>query len=112
MVASVLDDALGALGANVTEVVQGSARGVDQMAGQWAVELGLTMTAMPANWDKYGKRAGYIRNAEMVKLADCAIILWDRVSKGARHTIRLAHDKPIPYIVIARDPTPLARGGV
>ena len=85
-------------------IVHGGARGVDQMAGKWALDLALGVDVHPADWEKYGKRAGYLRNAEMVKIADAAIIVWDKTSKGTQHSIRLAHDKGIPYVVVARSP--------
>ena len=40
-------------------------------------------------WDLYGKKAGYMRNEEMAKVADGAIIFWDGESKGTKHMIDL-----------------------
>ena len=99
-----LSAALEALRESVSVVVHGAARGVDQMAGEWAIELGLAVDAHPADWNNLGKRAGYVRNAEMVKIADCAIFVWDGKSKGTRHSIRLVHDKGIPYVVVIKNP--------
>ena len=47
----------------------------------------------PASWDKFGKRAGYIRNSQMAKVATHLICFWDGRSKGSRHMITeaLAH---------------------
>lgn len=87
-------------GGGFDTVIHGAAKGVDQMAGEWALELGLGIDAHPADWNKHGKRAGYVRNSEMVEIADAAIIVWDGTSKGTRHSIRLCHDKPIPYVVL------------
>lgn len=47
------------------------------MPGQWV--------EMAADWDSYGKSAGYIRNAEMAKLADELLLFWDGRSNGSRH---------------------------
>lgn len=41
-------------------------RGADAMADQWARAHGITVERHPAHWTTYGKRAGYIRNQEMV----------------------------------------------
>lgn len=74
---------------NVT-VISGGARGVDQRAAAAARQHGLTVREYPADWDRYGKRAGYLRNEEMVKAADMVIAFWDGQSRGTRHTIDLA----------------------
>ena len=41
-------------------------------------------------WDKFGKRAGYIRNEEMAQYADACVCFWDYQSKGTKHMINLA----------------------
>lgn len=49
----------------------------------------------PADWKKYGSSAGYIRNDEMAKYADCLIAFWDGKSKGTKHMIDLAVKRKI-----------------
>ena len=44
----------------------------------------------PADWDKYGKAAGYKRNGEMARNADALIAFWDGKSRGTKHMIDLA----------------------
>lgn len=44
----------------------------------------------PANWDKHGKSAGHIRNAEMAKYADALVAFWDGKSKGTKGMIDYA----------------------
>lgn len=75
---------------DITEVVSGTARGVDQMGERWAAENNIPVKRFPANWNEYGKKAGYLRNKEMAEYAQSAIILWDCESKGTRHMIQLA----------------------
>ena len=71
-------------------VISGGARGVDQRAIAAARGAGLKVREYPADWDRYGKRAGFLRNEEMVKAADMVIAFWDGSSKGTKHTIDLA----------------------
>jgi uncharacterized phage-like protein YoqJ len=48
----------------------------------------------PANWRKYGKRAGHRRNQQMADNADALIALWDGESPGTRDMIRRMENKP------------------
>lgn len=49
-----------------TCVVHGGATGADRMAHDWCKATGMTETCMPANWDRYGKGAGKLRNTHMI----------------------------------------------
>ena len=62
---------------------------------------------MPADWDKYGKSAGFIRNKEMVDIADAAIIFWDGDSKGTKDTIERVQNKGIPYTKKKKSTVPI-----
>jgi len=48
----------------------------------YAKENNYKLTIFPANWDKFGKRAGYLRNEEMSDYADAVIAFWDERSRG------------------------------
>ena len=48
-------------------IVSGGARGADTLAKQYAINRGFSYMEFPADWNKYGKSAGYIRNEEMHK---------------------------------------------
>lgn len=93
------------LGATYTELgpyvlVHGDARGADRMAARIVTDHGLTTEPHPADWDRLGKRAGFVRNAEMVDLgADLCLAFWDGVSKGTKSTIDLARRAGIPVRV-------------
>src|SRR5690554_7371831 len=49
----------------VTEVVSGTARGVDRLGEAWAKANYIPIRRFPADWDKNGRAAGHIRNREM-----------------------------------------------
>lgn len=53
----------------------------------------------PADWDKHGKRAGFIRNSEMAKLgADLCVAFNKGNSKGTRMMVNIARKAGIPVI--------------
>ncbi len=70
-------------------VVSGGARGVDSAAVRAAKKLGMSFRVHTADWDRFGKRAGFLRNQLIVDDADRIIAFWDFESKGTAHTIRL-----------------------
>lgn len=74
-------------GYNITEVVSGTAHGVDRLGEQWAVQNGIPIKYMPADWNLHGKAAGPIRNKEMAAYADAAIIIWDGESSGTKNML-------------------------
>lgn len=68
-------------------VIEGEAPGIDQLARRWAKEHGMECLPRLAEWFKYGKGAGFIRNTEMVEECDIAIGFWDGKSPGTKDTI-------------------------
>lgn len=78
-------------GADVT-IISGTAKGADTLGERYARERGYDLVRMPADWEKHGKSAGYIRNEEMARVADMAIIFWDGKSKGTGHMIDLCRE--------------------
>lgn len=74
-----------------TIVLSGGARGVDTWAVDEALKRwDLTAEVYPAEWQRYGKSAGYRRNADLVNAADQVVAFWDGRSSGTKHTIKLA----------------------
>lgn len=52
-------------------IVSGMARGADTLGVQYAKERRYPILRYPADWNRYGKKAGYIRNEEMAKVGIC-----------------------------------------
>jgi len=74
------------------EIVSGGARGADALGERYAKDRGYSLRVFPAEWDRYGKRAGYLRNAEMAKYANALLAFWDGESRGTRHMIQIARE--------------------
>ena len=80
-------------------VLSGHCSGVDAMAERYAAERGLGVEIYAAEWDKYGRAAGPVRNKKMVEQSDAVIAFWDRVSKGTRSLIRYAEQQGKPLFI-------------
>lgn len=75
---------------DITKVISGNARGIDRAGETWATVHEIALEVYPANWREHGRAAGLRRNAQMVALADAAVIVWDGRSRGTLHTLNLA----------------------
>lgn len=77
-------------------VISGGARGVDSWAEEAAKARGLETIVFLPEWDKYGKSAGFRRNADIVTTAD-RVVAFTTGSAGTEHSIMLAkrYGKPI-----------------
>lgn len=82
------------------EIVSGGAKGADLLGEKYAQENNYTLTQIPAEWDYYGKKAGYIRNQQMADYADGCICFWDGKSKGTKHMIDIAKEKGLKLRVV------------
>lgn len=71
-------------------IISGTARGADKMGEKYARERGYQLLSYPADWKRYGKMAGFIRNGIMAKNGDALVAFWDGESKGTKNMISLA----------------------
>ena len=82
---------------DITEVICGGARGADSLGKRWAGINDIKVTMFKAEWDKYGKTAGYIRNVQMADYCEPAedglLALWDGHSSGTWNMITLARKR-------------------
>lgn len=72
-----------------TIIVSGMARGVDTIAREAAIERGLNIIDVPAQWQAHGRGAGFRRNGIIVEISDEVVAFWDGESKGTAHTLSL-----------------------
>lgn len=78
-------------------IISGGAKGADSIGERYAIENGFNIERHPAEWNKYGKKAGPMRNRQMAEICDCVICFWDGKSKGTKSMIDCAERfrKPI-----------------
>lgn len=81
-------------------IISGTARGADTLGEQYASLRNIPVARFPARWDKYGKRAGFMRNEEMAQYATGGVIFWDGKSRGTQSMIFLMNKyrKPIKIV--------------
>jgi len=73
--------------------------GADAIADRLGQHPGVTIERHPADWEAFGKRAGFVRNQVMVNLgADLCIAFIRRSSRGASHTAEQAEKAGIATV--------------
>lgn len=75
---------------DISLIISGGARGVDSIAEEYAKSVGIPVKIYYAEWDKYGRGAGMIRNSLILKECDKLIAFWDGKSVGTENSIRRA----------------------
>jgi hypothetical protein len=83
-----------------TIIMHGGSRGADVIAGAHALSLGVVVVEYPANWHALGRRAGYVRNLQMLdQLPDLVLAFQMHRSRGTQHVIDEARKRGIPVEV-------------
>lgn len=82
-------------GCNI-KIISGMADGADSLAIRYADERKLTKILFPANWKRFSRVAGFLRNEDMLSVATHLVVFWDGKSSGTNHMIEIAKAKGIP----------------
>ena len=85
-----LNTAIKESGFDISEVVSGAARGADRLGEEWASLNHIPITRMYAEWRRFGRGAGPIRNEQMAKYGEALIALWYNKSSGTMDMINRA----------------------
>ncbi|MBQ9082332.1 MAG: DUF2493 domain-containing protein [Clostridia bacterium] len=81
-------------------IMSGGCRGTDALAEQYAAAHGYAIERYVAEWARYGRAAGPIRNRIMVECADYVIAFWDGKSCGTRSLISYTKKAQKPLYII------------
>lgn len=85
-------------------VIEGEARGADSLGREVAEELGIQVLKFPAQWDKYGRAAGLIRNQQMLDEGKPNLVLAFHShlnqSKGTADMMKRASKAGIKVILV------------
>ncbi len=90
---------------DIITIISGNALGTDRMGEEYAKLRGYNLMIFPAEWFKYGRRAGIIRNAQMADYATSngvegiLIAFWNGLSKGTGNMIEQAQNKHMDVFI-------------
>jgi hypothetical protein len=81
-------------------IIHGCARGVDSIASEWAADQFISQDAYPAQWEKYGKRAGYIRNKQMLEEGKPDLVIAFPGGKGTAMMVDIARKAGVEVLEV------------
>lgn len=89
---------------NVTEIVSGTAEGIDRCGENFGLRYNIEVKRFPADWNKHGKAAGHIRNKQMADYADALLLIWDGESRGSANMKEnmLKLKKPVYEVILKK----------
>jgi hypothetical protein len=85
-------------------LIHGAAKGADTIAGEIADGLDFKVVPVPADWERYGKAAGPIRNLNMLDMLPELVLAFHNDlenSKGTRNCVEEAKKRDVPVLVIS-----------
>jgi hypothetical protein len=90
-------------------IMSGGASGAGTLGERYAAEKDYAVIHYRADWTNHGKAAGPIRNSEMVRDCDYAIVFWDSQSRGTLDLIKKLNtaDKPRAVVFIQTKAQPV-----
>lgn len=84
----------------ITRIISGGARGADSLAARYAKEHSIQLTEYLPDYNKYGKKAPFVRNKLIVRDSEIIIAFWDLKSNGTKHSLDYAKTLNIKTITI------------
>ncbi len=78
-----------------TVIIHGGARGADRLAEDWAVINWVHVEEYKADWDKFGKSAGYIRNKQMLTEGKPDLVIAFPGGKGTAMMVKIAKEADV-----------------
>lgn len=82
------------------DLIHGGARGADSLAGEWAIMACIEPEVYKADWKCHGKRAGPLRNIQMLKEGKPDIVVAFPGGTGTAHMVDIAKRAGIEVVEI------------
>jgi hypothetical protein len=77
---------------SIGEIIHGGANGADTMAGCWAEQFNIPVSVYPADWKKHGRKAGPLRNEQMLREGKPDYVIAFPGGRGTAHMVRIARE--------------------
>ena len=89
-------------GFEITEIIEGEARGADTFARIYGERRGIPVLRFPAKWNEFGRAAGPIRNTQMLTEGKPQLVIAFRApnSRGTQNMINQAEKAGVPVYVV------------
>ena len=100
-VSDVLDKVFSSFPSKDDVIINGAATGTDSLAALWAKNNNVSTAEFPAQWHRFGKRAGPIRNKEMLEKAKPHFVIAFPGGKGTADMIAQAKAAGIEVMDVA-----------
>ena len=75
---------------SLSVIISGGAKGVDTLGEAYAHLKEIPLEIFNADWNRFGRAAGHMRNEEMAKNAQALIAVWDGESRCTANMIETA----------------------
>lgn len=86
------------------EIISGHAKGADSLAEEYAETHGIKCTVFPADWKRYGRGAGPVRNKQMLLYAletsTLVVAFWNGKSRGTKNMITQAQKAGVDVRIV------------
>ena len=91
----------------ITAVIEGGARGADTLARRWAEAAGIPVEEYPADWRTFGRSAGHVRNARMLREGRPDRVVAFPGGRGTTNMVALTRQAGIPVVEVRAPAIPL-----
>jgi predicted Rossmann-fold nucleotide-binding protein len=79
----------------ISVIIHGAAHGADALAQKWAVEREIPYYGVPAKWKAHGRKAGPLRNQEMLDTTKPDALVAFPGGRGTADMVKRAEDAGI-----------------
>lgn len=86
----------------IIDLIVGGAPGADSLAREWATERSVKLDLYPADWDRYGKAAGPIRNQQMLDEGKPHLVIAFPGGRGTADMVKRADAAGVPVARVKR----------
>lgn len=84
-------------------LIEGGAKGADLLAKRWARLNNIEVKTFEADWDTYGKRAGFIRNTKMLVEGKPDLVVAFQGGRGTDMMVGLAKNAGVEVLDLRKE---------